>query len=525
MPRKQQKISEDSTKDIKKIARGAGISMFGSIAGRSLWIVCQVIVARSLGPEAFGLYILGLVVAKISVEFARLGLHRGAMRFISIYRMDFPGKVKGTIINATIISFMSSILMGGFVYIFADFISANIFHQTGLSDILKVFAMSIPFLSTMMVVARVSQGFQTTKYSVTMVHIIQPSVNILCVIVSTLLNFGVFGVIISYFFSHALATIIGFYFISVQFPGIKDKMLKPVYETKKLLKYSTPLLVSGLLIVLISWIDVLMLGFIKSPVETGMYRAASQLPLLLLMILNAISSIYAPVIAELHNNNNKKRLEKIVKASTRWIFLLTLPATLILIFSATDIMTIHGSDYVAIGARLLIVLSIAQFINCVTGSVGQNLAMTGKQTIEMLNNIAMVVINIILNYFLILAYGVIGAAIATGISIGVVNLVRLLEVYIIYKIHPYNKSYISGIICGIVSIVLLYILNINMPELSYVMRSISNVLIVSFVFIFPFIIMKLSDEDRLILDAVQKKLKQKTLFSKVLVNKTPNPEN
>ena len=505
-PMNQQAISEDRASDIKKFAKGAGIGMVGSMTGRGLWFACQVIIARSLGPEVFGLYILGLVVAKISGELSRLGLQGGAMRFVSIFRQDEPGKIKGAIISATLVSFIVGTLMGGLVYILSGPISENIFHSPALTDVIRAFTICIPFLSTMMVVSGILLGFHTTKYSVTMVHIIQPSANILCVIIATLLNFGIIGVIISYFVSHTIATLIGLYFISIQFHGIKERTLKPVYEIKKLLRYSTPLLLSGFLVFLMSWVDSIMLGFMKSSTDVGIYRAAAQIPLLLLMILNASGSICAPSIAELHHNNQTKRLEQLLKTSTRWVFLLTLPATLILLFSARDIMAIFGSDYVDIGAQVLIVLAIAQFVNCVTGSVGQNLTMTGKQKIEMINNIATIVINIILNYFLISAYGVIGAAIATGISIAMVNLVRLFEVFIIYKIQPYNISYIPGVICGMVSAIALYFLGMCLPDYSCVISFISNILVVGVIFIIPFFIMRLSEEDRCLFDSVKKKL-------------------
>ncbi len=506
-PLQQHKIYEDN--DIKKLAKGAGTFFIGSIAGRSLWVVCQIIIARTLGPEVFGLYILGLVVAKISGELARLGLNSGAMRFVSIYRRCEQGKVKGTIISAILISFIVGIIIGGLVYVLSGFISGNIFHNAALIDVIKGFAPCIPFLSTMLVVSAATRGFHTTKYSVTIVHIIQPSVNILCVVIFFLLNFGISGAIISYFISHTIATLAGFYFISVQFPKIKVRAFKPVYEVKQLLKYSTPLLVSGVLFSVISWIDIFMLGFIKSSVEVGIYRAASQIPLLLLMILRAFGSVYAPSIAELHYNNQTKRLEKLLKISTRWIFLLALPATIILFFSARDVMVVFGSDYIYTGALVLVVLTIAQFVNCVTGGVGSTLTMTGKQNIEMINNIAMVIINIVLNYFLITAYGVVGAAIATGISIVVINLLRLLEVYFIYKIQPYSRYFIPGIVCGIVSALALYLIGVYLPGRSCIMSLTSNVAIVVFIFIIPFFIMKPSDDDRLLFKAINDKFKFK----------------
>jgi len=511
----QQNISEETANDIKKVAKGAGISFIGSVAGRGLWLVCQIIIARTIGPEVFGLYILGLVVTKIAGELSRLGLQGGALRFVSIHRRVEPGKVKGTIISATLISFIVGTFMGCIVYVFAGNISENIFHNPALTDIIKAFTICIPFLSTMMVIAKVSQGFHTTKYSVTIVHIIQPSANILCVVIFILLGFGISGIVYAYIISHVFALFLGLFFVNRQFPGIRDKTLKPVYETKKLLKYSTPLLVSGLLIFLISWIDVLMLGIIKSSVEVGIYRAASQIPLLLVMILNASGSIYAPAIAELHHNNQTKRLEKLLKTSTYWVFLLSLPAALILFFSARDILAIFGSAYVGVGASIMIVLTIAQSVNCITGGVSHNLTMTGKQNIELINNIAMVVINIILNYFLISTYGAIGAAIATGISIGTVNLIRLLEVYIIYKIHPYNKSYISGIICGLISIIILHLLDVYIPDRSYMISFISNVLVVVLVFVIPFVIMKPSDEDKLLFVTIGNKFKFKKVYPEI----------
>ncbi len=511
----QRNIPEDNANDIKKLAKGASTFFIGSMTGRGLWIVSQIIVARTLGPEIFGLYIIGLVVAKISGELARLGLQSGAMRFISIYRKNEPGKVKGTIIVATLITFVVGILIGGLVYVLSGFISENIFHNAALIDVIKGFVPCIPFISTILVASAVTRGFHTTKYSVAIVHVIQPSTNILCVMIFVLLDFGVIGVIYSYFISHTIATFAGYYFISIQFPGIKNRKLKPVYEVSTLLKYSTPLLVSGLLFFIISWVDIFMLGFIKSSLEVGIYRAASQIPLLLLMIMRAFSSIYAPAIAELNHNNQAKRLERLLKISTRWIFLLALPATLILIFSARDIMAVFGSEYIETGAQVLAVLAVAHFFNCITGSIGSTLAMTGKQKIEMVNNIAVVIINIVLNYFLIMAYGTVGAAIATGVSIGLINLLRLLEVYIIYKIQPYSWCFLPWIVCGAVSVIAIYFIGILLPDRSCIISLISNVVVVVSVFIIMFVIMKPSDDDKLLFDTISKKFKFKKICPEV----------
>jgi len=281
IPNLQQTISEETATDVKKVAKGAGTAFIGSVIGRAIWLTCQVIVARYLGTEIFGLYVLGLVVSKIFAQLARLGLQCGAMRFVSIYRQNELGKVKATIISATLITFLVGTLFGGLVYVFAYSISETIFHNPALTEIIKMFALSIPFLSTMMVVAAVSRGFHTIKYSVTMVHIVQPSVNILSVIIFILLDFDIFGIICAYIISHVIAVSLGLFFVNKQFPGIRDRTIKPVFEIKKLLGYSTPLLFSGFLLFLMVWVDSIMLGILKSPTDVGVYRAAAQVPMLL----------------------------------------------------------------------------------------------------------------------------------------------------------------------------------------------------------------------------------------------------
>lgn len=498
-----QTLSEESAKDIEKVAKGAGISLIGSVTGRGLWFLCQLIIARFFGAEIFGLYILGLTVLKMTYLLASFGLQTGAMRFVSIYRKDDPSKVKGTIISASLISFFNGILIGGIIYISAGFISILIFDKPELTEIIKNFALCLPFIAAMMVIAEMSKGFHTTKNSVYIKDIIQPGANIAFVLMFILLDFGISGVISAYIISHIIAVFAGYCFIARQFPGIKKKTLKPVYENKKLLIYSTPLMLSGFLIFFISWTDILMLGMLKTSIEVGIYRAASQMPIIFTMILTASNSIYAPTIAEMYHLDQIKRMERIFKTTTRWVFSLTLPVALILIFSAKEVMSIFGPDFIKTGGQVLIVLTIAQFINCITGGVGYTLNMTGKQNVEMVNSIVLVAVNIVLNYFLIPIYGSLGAAVATGVSIVAINFIRLFEVYMFYRIHPYNMEYIQGIVSGMIAVSALFLAG---KHLSGYSRLVSNSLITGVIFITFLAITGIRDEDKLFFATLGEKL-------------------
>jgi O-antigen/teichoic acid export membrane protein len=522
----QQTTIEDTSRDAKKVAKGAGISFIGSAMGRGFWFLCQVILARFLGPEIFGVYVLGLTVLKITELFTRLGLHAGALRYISMYRKEDPGQVKGVIISAPLITFLNGILIGGIVYYFASFIATAIFHKPELTNVIKTFAFCTPFMAAMNVIANASLGFHTAKYLVYIKDIIQPSVNLVLVILFIKLGLDISWIIGAFVISHVIALVPGIYFISGQFSRISKEYVKPVFKTRELLSYSVPLLFSVFLAFLLKWTDIMMLGFMKTNTEVAIYRVAAQIPVFFVLFLNASNTIYAPAIAEMYHAGQMRRLENIYKTITRWLFQIVLPISLVIIFSAREVISVFGAGYIDTGYRVLAVLTIAQFINCITGGVSYTLSMTGKQNALFIYSLAMAIINIVLNYLLIPLYGSYGAAIATGISIATFNLLKLLQVYFYYKIHPYNLQYLQGIICGILSIAVLYLLNnyaltkdyllINNLLLKHqsMIRLVSNSIVVGVIFTAGFIIKGITDEDKYIFDAFAKKFKFKMRVSR-----------
>jgi len=74
--------------------------------------------------------------------------------------------------------------------------------------------------------------------------------------------------------------------------------------------------------------------------------------------------------------------------------------------------------------------------------------MTGKSWLNMVNNVLICIVNIVLNYVLIPRHGILGAAIATGLSVATVNFLRTAQVLIIYRMHPYKMSFLKPMLAG-----------------------------------------------------------------------------
>ena len=191
-------------------------------------------------------------------------------------------------------------------------------------------------------------------------------------------------------------------------------------------------------------------GVLEQLNEVGIYNAAAFFAAQMPLFINAINPIFSPVVADLHNKERYPEIESLYKTVTRWILMATLPLFLLFLFFPTHIMGIFGTEY-EVGSVALTILSIAFLIGAGTGPGGQILHMTGKQNIDVFNNVALIIVNVLLNLWLIPPYGILGAAIATAIGLVLLNTVRFLEVYQLYKMIPYERSVLKPISATIIA--------------------------------------------------------------------------
>jgi O-antigen/teichoic acid export membrane protein len=134
----------------------------------------------------------------------------------------------------------------------------------------------------------------------------------------------------------------------------------------------------------------------------------------------------------------------------------------------TELLAIFGADYTA-GANILIVLAVGQLINSAVGPADHLLAMTDHRYVLLANQVSMGISNIILNYLLLIEYGPIGAAVATALVFACLNVVRVIEVYLLEGIFPYNRSFLKFLpALGVATLVMYSVRSFLTTPLSYV---------------------------------------------------------
>lgn len=441
----------------RKVAKGSGINLAGSAFGILTQFGLHILLGRVLGAGGYGLYALGYSIFQLISKISLLGLENGVVRFISIYRGEQDlRKVKGVLVSAFSIATIISILSGVFLFTFSEFVAISIFKDSQLIPIFKAFSISLPFLAFMQIAAHTARGFQKMQYYIGIQNIIRPITNALFVGIMFIIGFRIIGAVYGFLTSVIITSVIGIFFILKRiFP--QAITAKPNYEVRKLLWFSLPVVFIGFAQIILNQTDKVMLGYFMTSSDVGIYNAAARIAIQTNFIITAFNNAFAPIISDLYNRQEITELAYLFKLITRWIVILTLPFTLIMVLFPKFLLGLFGSEFLP-GAIILIILSIAYFLNAATGSVGLILIMSGKQDIELVNILTMTVINIGLNIWLIPLYGIMGAAFATGLSMTIININRIISVFKLVGIQPYTKSFYKPLLAGGITFIIFQLL-------------------------------------------------------------------
>jgi O-antigen/teichoic acid export membrane protein len=431
--------SDDLT---KRVARGSGFVFAGNIVGKIVSFVLQILLSRTLGRAAYGLYTLGFTVLRFAREVASLGLQGGIVRFgAEDWGSGDLSKLKGTFLASFGIAFGSGVVLGTGLYLGSDWLAVTAFSDAALAPVLRMFGIALPFYAVQYVTSRAARSLQNMLADVSIGVVAQPFFNLVGVALAFALGYGLDGVLVAVVASVVASAALGLYLVARLVPALFDTR-PATYRVKSLLVFSAAAFGSSLASLMLDQADRLMLGFLASSEDVGVYNAAALLATQVRFVLSAISATFTPVISDLYHKGRLEELQRLFATTTRWIITLSFPIVLVLLLFPAPLLSLYGPEF-RVGTSMLMVLAPAMFINGGVGAAGLMLQMADHERIALANNVLLAILNVLLNWWMITAYGPIGAAMATGLSVALVNLLKLVEVRYLLGMHPYNLAYLK----------------------------------------------------------------------------------
>ncbi len=495
-----------SGSDVEVLAKGASISFVGKIGGRFIFAISQIVLARMLGPDLFGLYALGWATFRLVGSIAPLGLNSGVIRYGSRFWPQDKSRLKDVVVKSIVPSSISGLLAGALIFALAPLLE-DLFNSPGLTAVLHGFAIAIPLFVIMRVCLAVTQVWQRMQYSAIAEDIGQPAVDLLLLIGVILLGGGLLATVGAAVISWAFAMVLAIFFVFKIFPDIFTTSRTKAVSYSEILIFSLPTAFAGTFTFLTSWADRLLLGIFATTADVGIYQALAQPALIIAIILRSLNAIFTPMIANLYQLGEIDRLKEMFKVSTKWGIYLSIPFFLFICFSSQEIMVgLFGAEY-ASGALPLVVLSIGQMVNVSSGAVGFVLVMTGYERLWLIISAFSFVLNALLNVLLVPKFGLMGASIATAIAISTLYMSSLFAVKRLVDLWPYDARYKKGLLAAALTAMALALVQLVSIENIWV-SLIVNAFVATLVFVGLLWLLGLDAEDREFLALLLKRVRR-----------------
>lgn len=369
-----------------------------------------ILVARYLGPDNFGLLNYAISFAGLFTSFANLGLDSIVIREL-VKTPDKKDIILGTVFRLR--------LMGSFITILLVSITAFLIKEPTFNLLLIVIIASATIFQSIGVVEQFFQSRVEAKFNV----IAQSSSFFIAALLKVLIVFLnkpliYFAVVQSI---ESLFLAIGYYFVYRKNNLTISTWKYDSTVAQSLLKDSWPLVLSGVVIAIYMKIDQVMIKNFMEIKEVGYYAAAVKLCEAWYFVPMAVSTSVFPAIVNAKQTSEKlylNRLQKLYDFLAAIAIIIAIPVTFL---SGFIIDILFGPKFQPAASVLTIYIwaGVATFLGVASS---QYLIAENLTKLSFYRTLIGMIINVILNLYLIPVYGINGAAIATLISYSLATL-------------------------------------------------------------------------------------------------------
>jgi len=449
-------------KSLHLIAASSLVVFIGVALSKIFTYLYRIIIGRTFGPEVYGLFSLATMLLIFVVAFFSFGLPEGLVRFIPFYRGKNQKSEINFIIKKSFSILISVSLIGGILlFSLSNIISIEIFHNSNLIPFLKIAALTIPFFILANYYLAILRAYEFIGIYSFILNFLQNFIK-----VGSLLFFIIIGIktnVVMYsYFLGILAMFLASYFAFDKYAKIiveKNLNINRKKEiTKGLFSYSWPLTLLGIASFALYWIDSFTIGYFKTVADVGLYNAAIPLAALLMIAPDLIIQLFFPIVTKEYSKKNFKLIEQLSKQVTKWIFIVNLPLTLImLLFPGAIINLVFGETFLP-AEQALRLLAFGSLFGSLSIVPSHLISMMGKSRLMLVNILLMLGLNLILNIILVPKYGLNGAAFSTMIIFVLLSATYIIQNYYYLSFIPIRRKMLSIALVSIIPLLVVIVL-------------------------------------------------------------------
>ncbi len=412
------------------------------------------VLAINLGPENYGIYKYSITIVTILSSISTFGFASSVVKTVSLYKdnKQYLNKV-----------FKSSfaIQMGISFFLLVIFLIPSVsgiveIHNKGVFNIILTSIVAITFNQ---IFIGIYSAFKKTNYKVIINDISHSALLYVFLLILFSYQIDLFLVCLIYVVLVFLILIINLIFIIKiikPYLNFRTIFIKNRISIRDFYKYSFPIFITVILISFSASIDKIVLSYLVTEKDLGIYFSAFMLSSVLNFILASLLFIYLPIASYYFTNNKFKQGGIISTYISKWLMIIVfIPFWLLFYYSSTLINLFYDNEFLE-GKIALSILAVSGFINVSAGFTGQNLLALGDSLNQMKIRIIGLFMGLLLAILLGNLYHINGIAISVLITLVITNLLQILVAYYKHKVRLIQKVNGFGFLYIIVFILLLH---------------------------------------------------------------------
>lgn len=407
----------------REVAKKSVASLIVKLVGMIAAFITSVILSRTLGAEGLGIISLSNQVIGTVLIFSMFGTYDVILKQTAIgFEKGENSQIVNTVNTALVINLTLSVLFTILMVAFTPWLALNVFKD---AQLITPFYIATTFIIPQTLILIYTAGINGLR-KIWQSNLLHQSLSAILVIigVTVLLLFEYSLSAIKVLAIYAISRVVVLIAVGGYWKSIFSYKGKIKLYGRSMLSSALPLLVFSSSVMLSSNADSIMLGWLSTIEEVGLYSVAVRLALLTSLFHVLTTSVLSPKIAGLYNENKKQEIQLMVRQVTKAMLFIGFVSCLIFIIFGNNILNIWGLEF-QYAYWPLIILSVSQLIKLGTGATDVILIMTGNEKRIGVITFCFALFNIGLNYILIPRYGAIGAAFATGSAIVLESLTKV----------------------------------------------------------------------------------------------------
>lgn len=191
--------------------------------------------------------------------------------------------------------------------------------------------------------------------------------------------------------------------------------------------------------ILVYKIDIVMIGLLLSTTKVGYYSIFLFLSVVIEIPTKAVFQITGPMISKAFEDNRMDEIRKLYKTSSANLYVVGIVLfSLIWLNIETFFVVMTNGEDLVMYKTVFLLLALTKIIDMVTSVNFSIISYSKYFRVNTLFIFILAISNVIMNYYFINSFDIIGAALSTAISMLVFNILKTVFVAVKYKMHPFT---------------------------------------------------------------------------------------